>query len=414
MASRANQMSIYNLRIIFLIANFAYQLVPLWLMYSTGQGWPILITIAFFFVFVPLFDMIYGDFPSLLGGKTSDRFFRALLMTQAILHFATFVSVIAVAASGAVPLWAGVLAAVVIGMVNVQCPVVAHEFGHKTGRVNHQMSNFVCAVVGMGYFMPQHVLGHHVVVATPEDSASAKFGEDAVSFIVGSFVAEVGGGIRLEAARLRKRGLPVVSLRNDVLVSYGMSVVIAAALVAWLGWIALPFILLHHYFAWFTLMLNDYLQHYGLLREMLPNGRREPAGDQHSWNTDTPLCNLLVFNVQRHSHHHAQPMLPYQALNDRPDAPRLPTGYFGMMLIALVPPLWFAIMDPRLVAVAGGRRERINVGKRGLVRLERLLRDYANGRDAAERLVIKERDAAERPVIKERDAAERLGDKLPA
>lgn len=378
----ANQFSIYSLRIIFLIANFAYQLVPLWLMATTGAGWPVFVTFGFFFVFVPLFDAIYGDFPSLLGGKINDRFFRIMLFIQASLHFGTFVAAIALAASGIAPLWASIMAVVVIGMVNVQCPVVAHEFGHKTGRVNHQMSNFICAVVGMGYFMPQHVLGHHVVVATPEDSATAKFGEDAVSFIMGSFVAEVRGGFVLEAQRLRKRGLPVFSLKNDVLVSYAMVVVIMSALILWLGWIALPFILLHHFFAWFTLMLNDYLQHYGMLREMLPNGRREPASDMHSWSTDTPLCNLLVLNVQRHAHHHAQPMLPYQQLQDRPDAPRLPTGYFGMMIIALIPPLWFAIMDPRLIAVAGGRRERINVGTRGLGRLDRLLREYAVGRAA--------------------------------
>ena len=130
-------------------------------------------------------------------------------------------------------------------------------------------------------------------------------------------------------------------------------------------------------------MLNDYLQHYGMMREMLPNGRREPASDMHSWSTDTPLCNLLVLNVQRHAHHHAQPMLPYQQLEDRPDAPRLPTGYFGMMIVALIPPLWFAMMDPRLVAVAGGKRERIFVGEGGHPRLERLLREYANGRTAS-------------------------------
>jgi alkane 1-monooxygenase len=378
----ANQLSIYGLRIIFLLANFAYQFVPLWLMASTGAGWPVFITFGFFFVFVPLFDAIYGDFPSLLGGKVNDRFFAGMLYIQAFLHFGVFVAAIAVAASGVAPLWASILMVGVIGMVNVQCPVVAHEFGHKTGWLNHQMSNFICAVVGMGYFMPQHVMGHHVAVATPEDTATAKFGQDAYSFIMGSFVAEVRGGVVLEAARLRKRGLPVFSLKNDVVVSYAMVVVIIAAMVFWLGWIALPFILLHHFFAWFTLMLNDYLQHYGMLREMLPNGRREPATDMHSWSTDTPLCNLLVLNVQRHAHHHAQPMLPYQQLEDRPAAPRLPTGYFGMMIVALIPPLWFAMMDPRLVAVAGGRRERIYVGTRGLGRLERLLREYATGRGA--------------------------------
>lgn len=379
MARQTDPMLAGQVRIIFLLVNFAYQLLPLWLMYTTGQVWPLLITFGFFFGFVPLFDLIYGDCKVHKPGKLSDRFFLVMQYAQAVLLFTTFVASIVLATSGKVPLWGSILAVTLSGMLNVQCSVVAHEFGHKLGRWTHTMSNFVCAIVGMGYFMPQHVMGHHVKVATPEDCATAKFGETGIGFIVKSFPAEVYGGVTLEAARLRKRGLPVWSLHNDVLVSYGMSVIIAAVLVAILGWQALPFILLHHAAAWFTLMLNDYVQHYGLMREMMPNGRREPAGPQHSWNTDTPLTNLLVLNVQRHSHHHEAPMLPYQYLKDMPEAPRLPTGYFGMMQIALMPPLWFRLMDPRVVAVAGGRKERINTGKHGNKRLEKLIEAYNRG-----------------------------------
>lgn len=365
-----------HVRIIFLLVNFAYQLLPLWLMYTTHQVWPIFITVGFFFGFVPLFDLLYGDAKTYPETKLSDRFFLVMQYLQGILLFVTFAAAIVVATSGRVPLWGSALAVTVIGMLNVQCSVVAHEFGHKLGRWSRMVSNFVCAVVGMGYFMPQHVMGHHVKVATPEDCATARFGDTAVGFIVKSFPAEVHGGITLEAARLRKRGLPVWSLHNDVIVSYGMSVIIAAVLALVLGWQALPWILLHHAAAWFTLMLNDYVQHYALMREMLPSGRREPAGPQHSWNTDAPLTNLLVLNVQRHSHHHDAPMLPYQYLKDMPDTPRLPTGYFGMMHVALIPPLWFHLMDPRVVAAAKGRIERINVGKHGNKRLTRLLAEY--------------------------------------
>jgi alkane 1-monooxygenase len=376
MARQTDPMLSSNVRIIFLLVNFAYQLLPLWLMYTTHAVWPILITLGFFFGFVPLFDLIYGDCKVHPDRKLSDRFFLVMQYAQALLLFTTFVAVIVLATSGHVPIWGSALAVVAIGMLNVQCSVVAHEFGHKLGRWSRTVSNFVCAIVGMGYFMPQHVMGHHVKVATPEDCATAKFGQTAIGFIVKSFPAEVRGGITLEAARLRKRGLPVWSLHNDVIVSYGMSAVIAAVLVAILGWQALPWIVLHHAAAWFTLMLNDYVQHYALLRELLPNGRREPAGPQHSWNTDAPLTNLLVLNVQRHSHHHEAPMLPYQYLKDMPDTPRLPTGYFGMMHVALIPPLWFHLMDPRVVAAARGRRERVNVGKHGNKRLERLLAAY--------------------------------------
>ena len=366
-----------HVRVIFLAVNFAYQLLPLWLMYVTHQVWPIFITLGFFFGFVPLFDILHGDSRPAPRVWLGDRFFLAMQYVQGVLHFVTFAAAIVLASSGAVPVWGSLLAVVTIGMLNVQCPVVAHEFGHKPGRWSRMVSNFVCAICGMGYFMPQHVMGHHIKVATPEDCATAKFGESSFGFIVRSFPAEVHGGVTLEAERLRKRGLPVWSWHNDVLVSYAMSAVIAAALVAWLGWGALPWIMLHHAAAWFTLMLNDYLQHYGLLREMLPNGRREPAGPQHSWNADTPLCNLLVLNVQRHSHHHEAPMLAYQYLEDMRDTPRLPTGYFGMMTVALIPPLWFRIMDPLLVKSVGGRVARVNAGKFASKRLERLLADYA-------------------------------------
>lgn len=380
--NQKDPMLLYNVRVIFLLVNIAYQILPLWLMYYTGQAWPILITMTFFFGVVPLFDWWYGDCKARLGADESDRFFLAMLYVQALAHFGIFVAAVALASSGAVPLWGAILAVTTVGMLNVQCPVIAHDFGHKLGRFYRMSSNFVCAIVGMGYFMPQHVHGHHVQVATPEDCASARFGEDAFSFIIKSFPAEVRGGFYYEAQRLKKRGLPVVSLHNDVLISYALSIVIAAGLVAIFGWIALPFIILHHAAAWFTLMLNDYLQHYGLLREMMPNGRREPAGPMHSWNTDTPFCNLLVFNVQRHSHHHAKPMLPYQQLRDMPDTPRLPTGYFGMMIVALIPPLWSKVMDPRVIAVAQGREERVNILPRARKRFEKLAQAYRDATPA--------------------------------
>ena len=365
-----------NARFLWFLVNATYQLLPLWLMYHLHAGWPILITIAFFFGVIPFGDIVLGDSKSRLGSGGSDGFFLALLYLQGALHLAVFVAVVALAASGVVPWPGSLLAVVTIGMLNVQCPVVAHEFGHKLGRLNQQASNFACAIVGMGYFMPQHVLGHHVKVATPEDCASARFGDSCYEFIVKSFPAELYGGATLEAQRLRRRGLPVWSWYNNVLVSYLMSLAIAAMLIAWLGWAALPWIMVHHLAAWFTLMLNDYLQHYGLLRELLPNGRREPAGPAHSWNTDTPLCNLLVLNVQRHSHHHERPMVAYHELRDMPDTPRLPTGYFGMMVVALIPPLWFRLMDRRLVAAVAGRRERVNLGRHGHRRLERLLSEH--------------------------------------
>jgi len=124
----------------------------------------------------------------------------------------------------------------------------------------------------------------------------------------------------------------------------------------------------------FQLTSANYVEHYGLLRRRGPDGRVEPCQPHHSWNSNHLVSNLVVFQLQRHSDHHAHPARSYQTLRDFPDLPRLPSGYFGMFLLAYVPPLWFRVMDPRVVAAAGGRADRINLlpAKR-----ERLVRRFA-------------------------------------
>ncbi len=348
-------------RPILLVANFAAQIVPLWMMHHLGQGWPVFIMAGILLLIVPAIDHLLGQGGYKFDAKLGETTMRGLLFAQAVFLLLTFAAVVAVAASGRVPLWASIFAVVTVGIINVHIPVVAHDFGHKMDRTNRMISNAVCAIGGLGYFMPQHVMGHHIHVATPEDCASARFGQTSYGFIVKSFIPEVMGGITLEAERLRKRGLPVWSFHNDVIMGYLFTFILAGVLVALLGWIALPFILLHHASVWFSLMLNDYIQHYGLMREMMPNGRREPQSPAHSWSADAPLCNLMVFNVQRHAHHHERPKLSYQDLEALDHGAKCPTGYFGMMVLALNPPWWHHVMDPLLVKHAQGKRERINV-----------------------------------------------------
>lgn len=364
-------------RPLLLVANFAAQAIPLWMMYSTGQGWWVFVMGGILLGLVPALDHLLGQGGYRFDNGVSEKNHRRMLLLQAVFLLLTMSGSVAVAASGQVPLWAGILAVVTVGIINVHIPVVAHDFGHKIDRKNRTISNAICAIGGLGYFMPQHVMGHHVQVATPEDCASARFGQSSLEFIMMSFIPEVKGGIRLEAERLRKRGLPVWSLHNDVIVGYLLTFILAGVLVALLGLIALPFILLHHASVWFSLMLNDYIQHYGLLRELLPNGKREPQGPAHSWSADSPLCNLMVFNVQRHAYHHARPMQSYQELVALEEGPKCPTGYFGMMVLALVPPWWHHVMDPLVVHYADGKRSRVNYLPRAERRLEKLLAAYA-------------------------------------
>ena len=363
--------------------NFLVQVVPLAMMYRTGEGWWIAISAFALLALVPALDHVLARKHYTLDLAVSEANSRRLLVLQAWYLFGAFLAAVTVAASGRVETWAAVAAVSLVGFINVHVAVTAHDFGHKRDRWNRMVSNMVCAIGGLGYFMPQHVNGHHVHVGTPEDCASAKFGESAYGFIFRAFLPEVMGGFRYEAERLRRKGLPVVSWHNDVLVSYAMSVAVAAVLVAALGWIALPYILLHHGFVWFSLMLNDYIQHYGLMRAMLPNGRREPQSPMLSWSAESPLCNLMTFNVQRHAYHHAKPMLSYQELKYLPTAPTCPTGYFGMMAVAMNPLWWRHMMDPLLVRTVRGNRNRINVYPGCEARLEKLIARYRAEEEAA-------------------------------
>ena len=133
----------------------------------------------------------------------------------------------------------------------------------------------------------------------------------------------------------------------------------------------LIFLIPHHFVAWLALTQANYIEHYGLMRKKLPNGKYERCQPKHSWNTNHTYSNLLSFHLQRHSDHHAYPMRAYQVLRDYDDVPSLPTGYGGCFALAFIPPLWFAIMDKRVMKWAGNDINNVNIN----TKKEKLLRE---------------------------------------
>jgi len=122
-------------------------------------------------------------------------------------------------------------------------------------------------------------------------------------------------------------------------------------LIATFGWIMIPFLIIHNFFSWWVLTSANYIEHYGLLREKQENGKYERCQPHHSWNANHIVSNLLLFHLQRHSDHHANPTRRYQSLRHFDDLPQLPVGYYGMYIIAYIPALWFKILDARLLAL---------------------------------------------------------------
>jgi alkane 1-monooxygenase len=148
---------------------------------------------------------------------------------------------------------------------------------------------------------------------------------------------------------------------NDILSAWAMTVALFAVLAAAFGAGVLPFLALQAVVGFSLLEVVNYLEHYGLLRRHREDGRYERTRPEHSWNSNSAASNVLLYHLQRHSDHHANPLRRYQALRHVEEAPQLPTGYAGMIVCALVPPLWRRVMDHRLLAHYGGDASLANV-----------------------------------------------------
>jgi alkane 1-monooxygenase len=249
----------------------------------------------------------------------------------------------------------------------------AHELGHKRDKLERRLSKVALAQTGYGHFYVEHNRGHHTRVSTPEDPASARLGESFWRFLPRT----VGGSLRsaweLAAGAQRRKGQKVWSLRNDVLSAWALSVVLFAGLVAWRGPGVIPFLVVQAAFGFCLLEVVNYIEHYGLLRQRVANGRYERCRPTHSWNSNHRASNLVLYHLERHSDHHANPTRRYQALRHFDDAPQLPSGYALMICLAAVPPLWRRVMDPRVLAHYDGDVTLANIEP---ARQERVLARY--------------------------------------
>jgi alkane 1-monooxygenase len=325
-----------------------------------------LIPFVFFFVLIPLADALIGedvtsppetDYEAL----AKDRYYTWVILAAVPLYFLNFVLGIMLLADG-LPLWAAIPFLYALGVTSGQAIVYAHELGHRTGAFDRLMAKITLGMVGYGHFCIEHNRGHHVKVATPEDCSSARFGETVYAFALRDLPGAFIGGWEQESRRLRNRGEAVFGSKNEILQSYAITLTVAAVMAAWLGWKALPLIAAHHFLAFFALTMVNYIEHYGLLRQKKEDGRYEPCQPRHSWNTNHAVSNILSINLQRHSDHHANPMRPYQCLRNFEELPRLPSGYPGCISLSLVPPLWFRVMNPKVLDWAGGDRSKLNHG----------------------------------------------------
>lgn len=221
----------------------------------------------------------------------------------------------------------------------------AHELIHRPTRLEQWVGGLLLSSVCYGGFKIEHIYGHHVNVSTPLDASSARYGQSVYAFVPRAVWHNVKNAWLLEARRLQRRDLP--AWRNEMLAWSGWSIAFAAG--AWMafGTAGLLFFIAQSIVAFCELEAINYVEHYGLERRKTAHGY-ERVAPVHSWNSNYRLMNWFLLNLARHSDHHAFASRRYQELRHFSDAPQLPGGYGAMVLLALVPPLWFYIIHPRI------------------------------------------------------------------
>jgi len=308
-----------------------------------GMPW---MTLVVSFGAIPIIDALVGVRPINAFARMAPAAARWVPRTQ--LLFQSYLLVMAIRIAPELSWLQLVTFALAVGTVTGGMGItIAHELGHRSGTLDRVLAKALLVSVCYGHFFVEHVRGHHVRVATPEDPATAPRGMNVYRFLIRSIVGSFRHAWRLEALRLRHEGRAVWGSSNWVLTGTCWALGLAAT--AGMVGGAHGFILFVAQAFWAIVLLEiiNYIEHYGLARRR-EGARYEPVGEQHSWNADYTISNWVLFNLQLHSDHHAHVRRAYESLRSSPSAPQLPAGYPTLVPLALVPPLWFALIEPRL------------------------------------------------------------------
>lgn len=323
------------------------------------------VPLLLFYGGVPLMDAILGEDLSnppeaAVPRLEQDPYYRWINYAVVPVLWGTFLFNMVFLATHQLPWYAWLAAALGSGSMMGFGLTLCHELGHKTDWLNRKIALFTSALGAYGHFSIEHNRGHHRHVATPEDPASARMGENIYRFALRELPGAFVRAWALEASRLERAGKSRWSVGNEILQAGAFTVVLYSGLVLAVGVQVLPLLAVVALWGAFQLTSANYVEHYGLLRMKNAAGRYEPCQPHHSWNSNHVASNLMLFHLERHSDHHANPSRSYQSLRNFPELPTLPSGYFGMFVAAYIPPLWYALMDKRLVQTTHGAVERIN------------------------------------------------------
>jgi alkane 1-monooxygenase len=320
---------------------------------------------VYVYVIVPVLDELIGkdphnvirtDFETL----TEDIYFDILVYSNVYIQFGllfwgSYVLVfdnLTIVQSIGLMLSLGVFSA---GIINI-----AHELGHRQSPIAKFHSKMALMSVSYMHFFIEHNRGHHVHVATPQDPATSRKGQTIFQFWIQSVVGSYRSAWQIETKRLAREDKPIWSSHNEMIRFAILPLLFCGILTAFCYilitnnsqlitlWFVPVFFIVQSIIAFLSLECVNYIEHYGIVRKEISSGKYERVNPLHSWNANHLISNLMLFQLQRHSDHHAFAARPYQVLRHFDESPQLPFGYPVMIMMSLVPPFWFRLMDNRL------------------------------------------------------------------
>ncbi len=333
---------------------FVFTLPGLCILSFSSTGWITFTPLLESFLLIPLLELLFKPDPTNIpeaeeAVRKEDWFYDLLIYLVIPVQFLCLYLFLSSVVSEQLTLWDRLGRTTAMGLM---CGViginVAHELGHRSKKYERVMSKVLLLSSLYMHFFIEHNRGHHKHVATDSDPASSRRGESLYAFWLRSTYGSYLSAWRLEKERLQKKELRVVSFRNEMLMFQILQIAFCIIIYLWFGSLGLLHFLLAATMGFLLLETVNYIEHYGLRRKAVGNGRHERVLPAHSWNSDHVVGRVMLFELSRHSDHHYLANRKYQVLRHLTDAPQMPTGYPGMMLMSLLPPLWFRVMDREL------------------------------------------------------------------
>lgn len=333
--------------IVFIIPMVAYFSI-------SSSGWWTFSTVILVYALLPLLEFLFSPNEKNLDKAeeelvAEDRVYDYLLYLVVPVQFALlyyFVSVMGTIESTGPELAGRIFSmGITCGALGIN---VAHELGHRKGKFEQFLAKALLLTSLYMHFNIEHNRGHHKNVSTHEDPSSARRGEWVHFFWIRSMVMGYISSWKIEATRLKKMSVGFISLQNEMLKFQIIQLAFIAAIYWSFGFIPMLCFVAAAVIGIIQLETVNYIEHYGLSRIQKDSGQYERVQPWHSWNSNHTLGRLFLFELSRHSDHHFLASRKYQILRHHEASPQMPTGYPGMMLLSLVPPLWFIIMHRQI------------------------------------------------------------------